>query len=177
MKCMFSRRLIARIVAPACLSVASLTAASDAHAQRPWPGHGHDARSFHFRPGGYHHLGGNLHYNPAGRSLYLPGAGVQKGFGSYGPVGNGYYQNHWTGNIYNPHTGSYSTGKQLSFSPGGYNRVGNHVFQNPVTGSLHVPGAAVLKGSGVYAPIGNGYYRNPFSGNIYNPYTGAYKSW
>lgn len=166
-----------RFFIPACLAFASLTLTSDAQAQRPWIGNGNQGSGFHFRPGGYHHVGGNLHHNPAGGSLYMPGVGVQKGFGSYAPVGNGYYQNQWNGNVYNPNTGSYSAGKHLSFSPGGYNRVGRQVFHNPATGSVHVPGAAVLKGSGVYAPIGNGYYRNPFSGNVYNPNTGAYKSW
>jgi hypothetical protein len=166
-----------RLVAPCCFAIVAFALATDAQAQRPWPGGGGPVSSFHFRPGGYQHLGGNVHHNPIGRSLYASGFGVQKGFNSYAPVGNGYYQNRWTGNTYNPHTGSYSAGRQLSFSPGGYNRVGGHVFHNPVTGSVHVPGAAVLKNSGVYAPIGNGYYRNPWSGNIYNPNTGAYKSW
>lgn len=168
---------VTHYIIPGCLAIASFSLASEAQAQRPWHGSGFHGSSFHFRPGGYHHVGGNLHHNPVGGSLYQPGFGVRKGFGSYAPVGNGYYQNHWTGNVYNPNTGSYSAGKHLSFSPGGYNRVGRQVFHNPVTGSVHVPGAAVLKGSGVYAPVGNGYYRNPFSGNVYNPNTGAYKSW
>ena len=168
---------LASLVIPSCIAFASIAIVTDAYAQRPWVGNGVPGSSFHFRPGGYQHVGGNLHHNPIGGSTYLPGVGVQKGLRSYAPVGNGYYQNQWTGNVYNPNTGSYSTGKHLSFSPGGYNQVGRRVFQNPVTGSIHVPGAAVLKGSGVYAPIGNGYYRNPSSGNIYNPYTGAYKSW
>ncbi|HBJ34655.1 MAG TPA: hypothetical protein DDZ51_07815 [Planctomycetaceae bacterium] len=168
---------LAGLAIPACFAIASLALASNAQAQRPWPGNAGHGSSFHFRPGGYHHVGGNLHHNPAGGSLYAPGVGVQKGFGSYGPVGNGYYQNQWNGNIYNPNTGSYSSGKHLSFSPGGYNRVGGRVSHNPVTGSVHVPGTAVLKRSGVYTPIGNGYYQNPFSGNVYNPNTGAYKSW
>jgi hypothetical protein len=163
--------------AHACLALFALTFASDAHAQRPWVGNAPQGPSFHFRPGGYYHAGGNLHHNPIGGSVYRPGVGVQKGFNTYAPVGNGYYQNQWNGNIYNPNTGSYSTGKHLSFSPGGYNQVGRRVFHNPVTGSVHVPGAAVLKSSGVYAPIGNGYYQNPRTGNIYNPNTGAYKSW
>lgn len=166
-----------RFAVPACLAIASLALVSDAHAQRPWPGNGGQGSNFQFKQGGYHHVGGNLHVNPAGGSLYVPGVGVQKSSGTYNPVGNGYYQNQATGNIYNPNTGSYSSGKHLSFKPGGYNQVGGNMYHNPATGSVHIPGGAVLKGSGIYTPIGNGYYKNPLSGNIYNPSTGAYKSW
>lgn len=166
-----------RCAASACLVIASLALVSDAHAQRPWPGNGmNQGSSFQFKPGGYQHIGGNVHVNPAGGSLYVPGVGVQKNSGAYAPVGNGYYQNQWTGNVYNPNTGSYSSGKNLSFKPGGYNQIGGNMYHNPATGSVHIPGGAVLKGSGVYTPMGNGYYRNPQSGNIYNPSTGAYKS-
>lgn len=165
-----------RFAVPACLAVASLSFVADAHAQRPWPGNGAQGSSFQFKPGGYQQVGGNVHVNPAGGSVYVPGVGVRKPSGTYTPVGNGYYQNPWTGNVYNPNTGSYSSGKNLSFKPGGYNQLGGNIHHNPVTGSVHIPGAAVLKGSGVYTPMGNGYYRNPVSGNVYNPSTGAYKS-
>ena len=99
-----------RCAVPACLAIASLALVSDAHAQRPWPGNGmNQGSSFQFRPGGYQHLGGNVHLNPATGSLAIPGFGVQKSSGTYRPIGNGYYENRATGNIYNPNTSAYKS--------------------------------------------------------------------
>lgn len=149
-------------------------AASPAFAQRLAPVGG-VGPSTTFRPGSYQHLGGNVHYNREGGSLYVPNVGVLKDSGVYRPAGNGYYRNPHTGNIYNPNTGSYTKGKTLSFDPGKYDQVAPGAFHNRTTNSLHLPGRAVIRGSGVYTPIGGGYYRNESSGNVYNPTTGAYK--
>ena len=125
--------------------------------------------------GGYQQLGPGLRYNAYTGSTHIQGVAVHRPTGTYHHVGNGYYRNWTNGNVYNPQTGSYSSGKRLSFSPGNYQQFGN-MRMNSVTGSVHIPGRVVMKRSGVYHSLGNGYYRNHVTGNIYNPWTQAYKS-
>lgn len=129
-----------------------------------------------FLPGGYQNLGGYGRYNASTGSYHVPGQSVFKPTGRYDHVGQGYYRNQYTGNIYNPYTRSYTQGKNLTFRPGSYNNIGNTSMRfNSRTNALHLPGQAVIKPTGVYHHIGNGYYRNPSTGNTYNPYTRAYK--
>lgn len=159
--------------APQLAFVAALTfaagASTDASAQ--WP----NTRIVSPGASGYQNFGNGVHRNPWNGSTYVQGIGAVKPSGVYQHVQGGYHVNRNTGNIYNPSTGSYTEGKQLSFRPNNYNNFGV-VRHNSTTGSLHIPGAAVIKPSGVYSPMGNGYYRNQSTGNVYNPTTGAYKS-
>lgn len=62
-----------------------------------------------FRPGGYVNTGGNRFYNPSSNTTYFKGQAVVKNSGVYTPIGNGYYRNPNTGNVYNPTTGAYKT--------------------------------------------------------------------
>jgi hypothetical protein len=66
---------------------------------------------------------------------------------------------------------------QVQVRPGGYlpafgtfGRVG----VNPVTGSRYIPGAAVIKPTGLYRPVAPGVYANPWTGNTYVPSSGLY---
>ncbi len=163
MKSLKAVRLSTCTIAFACLVAGALTADS-AQAQT------------HFRPGGYLGIGG-IGINPTTGSVHVPGQSVIKPSGRYDAIGNGYYRNHATGNIYNPTTRSYTQNQHFSFRPGQYHRSSSGIGFNPTSGSLHVPGRAVVKPSGVYHAIGNGYYRNPVTGNTYNPTTRSYKSW
>lgn len=174
------KKHVVRCCLPFGLLLAGLLVAPQAYAQRPWPGSGYQQpQSTGFMPGGYNQVGrvGGLgvHHNPVTNSLYMPNVGVLKSSGLYTPIGNGYYQNARTGNVYSPDTGSYSTGKQIEFRPGGYNYQGGNTYHNPVTNSTHIPNVGVIKDSGFYRPIGGGYYENPLTGNIYNPTTAIYK--
>lgn len=181
---MLSNRLISRVARhcfSVCMVLTAFASLSTAYGQRGWPGSGFGPpASTSFRGGGYNQVGRvgghTVHHNPVTGAVHVPNVGVAKNSGIYSPIGNGYYQNARTGNVYNPTTGSYTTGKQVEFRPGGYNNLGGNVYHNPVTNSVHVPGVGVAKDSGMYRPIGNGYYRNPVTGNVYNPTTGIYKS-
>ncbi|MEM9825826.1 MAG: hypothetical protein AAF958_04520 [Planctomycetota bacterium] len=158
------------------VGVLLVTAAAPAMAQRPWGGgFGGQPSGTTFKPGGYLNTGGNRFVNPATGATYYKGQAVIKSSGVYTPIGRGYYRNPYTGNVYNPTTGSYTQGKNIAFKPGGYVNTGGNRYYNPVTGSTYYRGQAVVKGSGVYTPIGGGYYRNPMTGNVYNPSTGVYK--
>jgi hypothetical protein len=59
-----------------------------------------------FRPGNYHG-NGFIRQNPTTGSTHVPGLGVAKPSGVYRPMGNGYYRNPNTGNVYNSGTGAY----------------------------------------------------------------------
>ena len=154
----------------AALALTFAMVASTAAAQ--WPSTQVNPHNVH----GYRPIGPGISHNPWNGNTHISGVGVHRpGSGFYHHVGGGYKQNFQTGNIYNPTTGSYTTGKQLRPQPGHYNNFGI-VRHNRTTGSVHIPGAGVLKQSGVYTPIGNGYYKNHSTGNVYNPTTRAYKS-
>jgi len=159
---------VQRLVFAAVLAATAGTC-NDASAQ--WP----STRIVSPGASGYQHVGGGFHRNPWNNSTYIPGVAAVKPSGVYQATGTGYYVNQDTGNIYNPSTGSYTQGKNLSIRDNNYQGNG-FIRHNPNTGSFHIPGAAVVKPSGVYTPMGNGYYRNQSSGNVYNPTTGAYKS-
>jgi hypothetical protein len=77
--------------------------------------------SVEFRPGQYYGRPGGTNFNPFTGSVYRPWAGVVSkpsgnyqyipGTGSYTPFGKvpgtGLYQNPWSGNKYNPASGTY----------------------------------------------------------------------
>ena len=151
-------------IACALTLVVAATAASSASAETT------------FRPGGYQNFGNYGRYNATTGAFHIPGQSVYKSTGRYDHIGNGYYRNPYSGNIYNPGTRSYTSGKNLTFRPGNYQLLGNTGMRfNGQTGALHLPGQAVIKPTGVYHHMGNGYYKNPVTGNTYNPYTRAYK--
>ena len=159
----------AKFISGAALLVATLVAAEA------------DAQSFArttIQPansGNYQNLGNGVRYNAQRQSYHVPGQAVYKPSGTYNAIGQGYYRNAQTGNVYNPTTGSYSSGHNITFKPQAYQNMGNGTRYNPLTNSTHIPGQMVIKPSGRYDAVGGGYYRNHQTGNIYNPSTGMYK--
>ena len=174
---MFKQYVSIGVMPVICALLLAVVSQSSVSAQRVGHfGQPYTPPSTSFRPGNYQQGIAGTRYNPTTNSTHIPGQAVIKNSGVYNAVGGGYYRNQQTGNIYNPTTGSYTTGKTLTFKPGTYQQGIGGTRYNPTTGSTHIPGKAVIKSSGVYRPIGGGYYQNPNTGNVYNPTTGAYKS-
>ncbi len=89
-------RRTTRFLAALALTTGFLTTGEVAQAQ------------FEFRPGQYYQGPNGARYNPTTGSTHVPNQAVIKPSGVYTPIGNGYYQNPNTGNVYNPYTRSYT---------------------------------------------------------------------
>jgi hypothetical protein len=78
------------------------------HVYSPSTGSYTTNRNIELRGGTYNPVPGTaIQHNSTTNTTYLPGVGVSKSCGFYSPIGNGYYQNPNTNNVYNPSTGAY----------------------------------------------------------------------
>ena len=78
----------------------------DGRIYNPTTGSYSTGRNLSFSPGSYSSFG-NLRVNTTTGSVHKPGSFVKKQSGTYYHMGNGYYRNPQTGNVYNPYTQAY----------------------------------------------------------------------